>query len=326
MADSLAYITADLYHFMLEVEVENFRRRTEERYALLRTQAQELAERFEHAVADKRSEMMHRLNGPMRQKAIETAANLKRLNAEFSARTVRRENLRESWKRLNKDYEDLVSGLKNIKIDRPKGFTFPTLKPRNISRNIFHLSSNVFAVCLYHFFFTRSQMIVIACSILAFMIGLDIARRVIPGLNDWLIEKSGLGKISRAKEFHSTPTAVYAVAGLALGVWAFPKMAIIVADLILGIADPAASLVGKHFGRFKLYGSKSLVGSLTFFLVAFLLSFSYLTFFAASSSGIIACSLAVALVGSLTELFSDTLDDNFTIPLICGGVMTLLLF
>ena len=47
---------------------------------------------------------------------------------------------------------------------------------------------------------------------------------------------------------------------------------------------------------------------------------------AASCSGIIACSQAVALVGTLTELFSDTLDDNFTIPLICGGVMTFILF
>jgi len=326
MADSLAYITADLYNFMLEVEVENFRRRTEERYALLRTQAQELAERFEHAVADKRSEVMHRLNGPMQKKAKETAENLRRLKAEFSSRTATKEDLQQAWKKLNRDYEDLVSELKQVKLEMPKGFNFQTLKPRNIPRNIFHLSSNVFAVILYHFFFERSEMILIASAIFASMIGLDIARRVIPGLNDWLIEKSSLGKISRPKEFHTTPTAVYAVAGLVVGVWAFPKVAIIVADLILGIADPAASLVGKHFGRFKLYGSKSLVGSLTFFLVAFLLSFFYLSLFATSSSGIIACSLAVAFVGTLTELFSDTLDDNFTVPLICGGVMTLLLF
>jgi dolichol kinase len=326
MADSLVYMTADLYHFMVEVEMENFRRRTEERYAQLRAQAQELAERFENAVQDKRSEVMHRFNGPMQQKAKETAEHLRRIKAEFSSRTASKEDLQEAWRKLNRDYEDLVSEFKQFKLEIPQGFSFPTLKPRNIPRNIFHLSSNLFAVILYHFFFERGQMIVIACSVLASMIGLDIARRVIPGLNDWLIEKSSLGKISRAKEFHSTPTAVYAVAGLVIGVCAFPKIAIIVADLILGIADPAASLMGKHFGRFKLYGSKSLVGSLTFFLVAFLLSFFYLAFFATGSSGIIACSLAVALVGTLTELFSNRLDDNFTIPLICGGVMTFLLF
>ena len=75
------------------------------------------------------------------------------------------------------------------------------------------------------------------------------------------------------------------------------------AILVLTLADAAAALVGRHFGRTR----KSIEGSVAFFAVAFLIS-------AASLQALVA-GLVVALVATLIEAaFGDGLDNLF-VPL-----------
>jgi dolichol kinase len=78
--------------------------------------------------------------------------------------------------------------------------------------------------------------------------------------------------------------------------------------LILALADPSSSVVGRLWGKRRLFLDKSIEGTATFFSVAFviLLVFSF--------------SLPVALFGAAVattaELFSaGVVDDNFSIPL-----------
>lgn len=75
--------------------------------------------------------------------------------------------------------------------------------------------------------------------------------------------------------------------------------------LVLALADPAASLVGRLWGRHKL-GKGSWEGTGAFFLVAL----AVLVPFAGLSAGLIA-ALAVAVA----EVVPSGIDDNLTVPL-----------
>ena len=66
----------------------------------------------------------------------------------------------------------------------------------------------------------------------------------------------------QVREAAMTP---YAIAVL-LTILTFPKPAALVAIYTLGIADPAAALVGIRFGRRKLSANRSFEGSLAFFV------------------------------------------------------------
>ena len=86
--------------------------------------------------------------------------------------------------------------------------------------------------------------------------------------------------------------------------------------LILG--DAAAALVGRAWGRIKIFGgSKSLEGTIAFIVVSFLFSWMVvrLPWHVA---------LVGAVVGAIFELLPIPLDDNFSIPLSAGFAMKLL--
>ncbi len=90
------------------------------------------------------------------------------------------------------------------------------------------------------------------------------------------------------------------------------------AILILLFGDSASTLVGKRWGKVKLpfQENKTLEGSLAFLLVGFIASLTQLTMIPALSG---------ALSGALTEAYSP-LDDNLTIPLVAGLVISLVVY
>jgi phytol kinase len=104
-----------------------------------------------------------------------------------------------------------------------------------------------------------------------------------------------------------------------------PKAAVEVGVIILAFGDPVATIIGKKFGKRKLYGNKTIMGSLAFFSVA--LMAGSIVFAIAGPSlptwKAAAMLVTVALAGTLTELACQRLDDNFAIPTITAGVATL---
>jgi dolichol kinase len=76
--------------------------------------------------------------------------------------------------------------------------------------------------------------------------------------------------------------------------------------------------VGKRFGKIKLpfQEHKTLEGSLAFLLVGFLVSLTQISLLPA---------LFGALSGALTEAYSP-IDDNLTIPIVAGLVMSLVVY
>ena len=108
---------------------------------------------------------------------------------------------------------------------------------------------------------------------------------------------------------------------------AFAKPAVEAALPILGFSDPVASLVGKRWGRRRLFRDKSYAGTLAFF-GAGLVTVGILLVLSRPELGmprIFTVSVCLSAVGAVTELFSSRIDDNFSIPVVCAAVGALLL-
>lgn len=87
------------------------------------------------------------------------------------------------------------------------------------------------------------------------------------------------------------------------------------------VSDTMAALVGKAFGTRMLYKHKSLEGTVAFFMSALLINMLFEPLFQFTYAGVIACMAA-----TLAELYEDKidLDDNLSIPLFVGIILTLL--
>lgn len=101
----------------------------------------------------------------------------------------------------------------------------------------------------------------------------------------------------------------------------FPPNIAVVAMTIMLISDTCAALFGKAYGTRCLYKNKSLEGTAAFFISAlvimmlcnFILPVTY-------------ASILAAFTATMAEVFEDKLDidDNFSIPLSVGIILTLL--
>jgi dolichol kinase len=94
--------------------------------------------------------------------------------------------------------------------------------------------------------------------------------------------------------------------------WAvFPAPFATAALLVLGLADPVASMVGRLAGG-RRFGKGSVEGFSTFVTVAFLVLWP-------------AVGAGPALVGAFVTAAAEVLpippDDNLVIPLVCGSVL-----
>lgn len=90
------------------------------------------------------------------------------------------------------------------------------------------------------------------------------------------------------------------------------------AVLVMGFADPAAAIIGQHYPRVhKLFDSKTIEGTLGFFLV---------TVFLLGAFGILnlQTAFAIAAVTTLAELVSKDGLDNITVPLAVSILLNLI--
>jgi len=90
------------------------------------------------------------------------------------------------------------------------------------------------------------------------------------------------------------------------------------------IGDAAAALIGRRYGKIKFSNKKSFEGVGAFILAALVVLFICGWLFHFPSSLYVRGAVGI-FMASLVELYGKTigLDDNFSIPLIIGIVMTL---
>lgn len=114
-------------------------------------------------------------------------------------------------------------------------------------------------------------------------------------------------------------------AGSLLALTLFDKNLALAAIMILTLGDSLGYLVGKHYGKTKhpLNNKKLLEGTIIGIIVSFVGAAIFLTYIEA----LIAATIAITIEAIEIKLNKEfILDDNLTIPLVSGLVVTILRF
>lgn len=317
-ASDLTNLLVDMRGFLAQIEV--VRHRDSQARKRLTEAAQNLELRLQ-AARTQASEWQSSVGQTIDDARIKVAAWREALNKGES-----RKRLRQLRAAYAAQYETMRLQLRQARLVADTTDTRQEIRPRNYIRNVFHASNAVVAVGLYHYVLSREQALTILGSIFAFYASLEISRRFSTRWNDFLVDKV-FGSISRPSERYRVNSATLYLFALTTIVFFFSKEAVIPAILALGFGDPIASIVGKRWGKRKLYLDRSYVGTSGFMIASFAviaLYFGLLSSAVSLSTGLIVAAVT-AVVGAGTELVSQKIDDNLSIPIVCAGVAEVLL-
>ncbi len=192
----------------------------------------------------------------------------------------------------------------------------PTIadRPTNYARNVFHMVCTVFALWLILKLDDEQDVFYLVVAVLALAWGLEWARLRYGRFNRLFMVFAG--PFARPHEHTSVSSATWyitAMFGLAC-LWDLQVAS--VAVVVLGFGDPAAAVIGRRLGRVKLVHGRTVAGSLGFLGVAGGAAYGWLrVFYGQDPYSACLWAVAAAFCGMIAELFSDRVDDNFSIPL-----------
>jgi len=100
---------------------------------------------------------------------------------------------------------------------------------------------------------------------------------------------------------------------------AFNYWVAVLALFMTVFGDLFAALFGKVFGKTKLHNNKTVIGTSAGFAANFAVG-------ALTIPGFLIVTLPMALVATITELLTNKLDDNLTVPLFSGFMGQMIVF
>jgi dolichol kinase len=218
---------------------------------------------------------------------------------------------REAWTAFQKEvqpaYEALAQGLRSLAVP------VPSVRPTNYTRSLFHVFCGVSAFSLLRFLPGRSWLIGLSLSFAVAAWTMEIARRRSDDVNERLMRL--FGKVAHPHERYRINSSTWYTTALFLLALFAPMPAAELAVLVLAVADPAAALVGRRFGKTRLRAGRSLEGTVAFFAVGSAVSLGLLLALHPLALPVtLTLAVTAGLSGALAELYSTRLDDNFTIP------------
>ena len=172
-----------------------------------------------------------------------------------------------------------------------------------LARKIFHLSAGTITIILIYSFDSKLPLIVLSCFFIIFLT-ISIKHNIFSIQN----RGRGYGSVS------------FAIGYLILSIffWEFKEI-MVSAVAILTYGDAFAAIIGKKFGKRRYsFGktTKSLEGSIAFFIISFICVFTVLMLYRTGSLyNIILTSAICALLTTCVEAVSVTDIDNLTVPL-----------
>lgn len=116
-----------------------------------------------------------------------------------------------------------------------------------------------------------------------------------------------------AEKGHFTGATWFVMGGLICAL-VYEKPIAYTATAFLVVGDAAASLVGMHFGRIRVFSGKSLEGTAACIAACLL----FWTLFPQTGFGM---ALAAAILTGVLELAPLRVNDNFAVPLVCGLIL-----
>lgn len=192
---------------------------------------------------------------------------------------------------------------------------------QELLRKTIHLLS--LSIPIIYIFLDRITALFIIIPITIFAVILDILSKKNDKFRQFFINTFGemLRKHEKKKKKFVLNGASWVLISASLMIAVFPKIITVTAFSILILSDIAAALVGRKWGKNKLF-NKTWEGTSAFIVVAILIVFIYGTLFSANiyffGFGILA-----AIISGFTEAASKKLklDDNLTIPVSAGLVL-----
>lgn len=237
--------------------------------------------------------------------AVKTELDAFSTHAENADRT----SLVELRTRVQPTYEQIVSMLAKERVE------VPSLRPTNYARNVLHVASALSGVLALELLPSWTWATGVALTIAALGWTLEITRTRSPAINQFCMKLFGkTAHPHEAKGINSATWYATALVPIALARSVPPG---VVALLVLGLADPAAAIIGRRFGRRRLVHGRTLEGTLAFVVTGTVAAGAFLAVVHPGLGlGRIAIASAVAATaGAVAELTSKRLDDNLTIPL-----------
>lgn len=137
----------------------------------------------------------------------------------------------------------------------------------------------------------------------------DLARLRWPAAN--LLFFRAFRKLASPREAEGIASSTWYAIGACLAWWWFPPPIAVASILVLGLADPSASVFGRLYGRRRL-GKGTVEGALTFAGVGVLVLWPQVGLGAA---------VTAAAVTALAEIMPGPVDDNLVIPVVCGALL-----
>lgn len=218
----------------------------------------------------------------------------------------------QSWAAFQREvqpaYEALAASLRAMTATAPR-----PLRPTNYTRSVFHVACGLCVVALIEALPSRGWLVGLPLAVALWAWITEVSRRIWPSVNDVMMKV--FGRVAHPHERHRINSSTWFVTGLLVIGALFPRYAAASGVAVLALADPAAALIGRRFGRTKLRAGRSLQGTLAFVVVGFVAALiTIVTLHRGPTVAMVGSALAAAIVGALAELYTESLDDNFTIP------------
>lgn len=236
-------------------------------------------------------------------------------------RALPAESTRSRWTafvgEVHPEYEAFVAAL-------PPGadVASPNHRPTNYARSFFHLASAGTGFVAVAVLPSRAVLLAIACVFVTYVWSMEIVRRRSPAFNARIMRM--YARVAHPHEWYRVNSGTwYATALVVLAAFA-SRPGMLAALAVLGVADPFAAFVGRRYGRHKLRSGKSVEGALAFVASGTLAALGGLALLPTGSiEKRIALAFVAAAAGAAAEVWISILDDNFTIPVVVGAVVTL---
>lgn len=194
----------------------------------------------------------------------------------------------------------------------------------HVSRKVWHFCGVILIAIAYHNV-ERALGLQILTLVTFLNVWLEVYRRKSESFNNFLIRN--FGSIMRESERRGLAGTTYLLFGVLTIVAIFPKSVVMLSLFFLAIADPIASYFGVKYGRDRLFGRKSLQGTLAAFFVCLAISMGYFVSHSLMTERLLIVSVLAGLIGAFSEAVPiGKLDDNFVLPVLSSCLLWCLFF
>jgi len=187
----------------------------------------------------------------------------------------------------------------------------------HLTRKVWHISTGLIGLLIYKKSgftpeFTATALLSIAVAAFLFEL-LRLKNEKVNQLAMLLMKP-----VMRESERNSVSGLPFYALGVSLALFFFPERIAILAILFLIFADPIASFIGILYGRDKILPNKSLQGTVAAFSVCYIATIVYGLIYVGPSMNLLIFAVAAGIIGCLSEMCSQFIDDNLCIPVVSG--------